>query len=316
MQLKMKQSEKDYLLSQIQVVLSDLQRLVSQLNSVQIEESSSMSNVKNLCQKIVAPSLNLMSRDVMHTFAFDCDVSSTSDEVSSVSSQLSWDMKEDYPVSPISEEMSNFVKSTMKEECSFVMNIKNFISLSCPDLVYDKLKSAQMKEENVFIEFRAMWRNVGDLFVQNQDADQNSVLPPPAPAIRYKTVDFSNINLRSIVNIPKPEKFPLYGPSIDPEFYREPYRVDRHGYKDLTLPSHYHNCGGRHGSLYGYRTDWGIVPVPDRPVHGHIWSHEMHNWVYHAVPPDESHDSRAQWTRRRPRSSTTRPPSARRRWMS
>ena len=47
MQLKMKQSEKDYLLSQIQVVLSDLQRLVSQLNSVQIEESS-MSNVKNL----------------------------------------------------------------------------------------------------------------------------------------------------------------------------------------------------------------------------------------------------------------------------
>ena len=311
----MKQSEKDYLLGQIQVVLSNLERLVCQLNSVQIEEDE-VSNVQILCKKIVAPSLSLMSSNVMHTFAFDCDVSSTSDEVSSVSSQLSWDMKEDYPVSPISEEMSNFVKSTMKEECSFVMNIKNFISLSCPDLVYDKLKSAQMKEENVFIEFRAMWRNVGDLFVQNQDADQNSVLPPPAPAIRYKTVDFSNINLRSIVNIPKPEKFPLYGPSIDPEFYREPYRVDRHGYKDLTLPSHYHNCGGRHGSLYGYRTDWGIVPVPDRPVHGHIWSHEMHNWVYHAVPPDESHDSRAQWTRRRPRSSTTRPPSARRRWMS
>ena len=161
-----------------------------------------------------------------------------------------------------------------------------------------------------------MWRNVGDLFVQNQDADQNSVSPPPAPAVRYKTVDFANLNLRSIVNIPKPQQFPLYGPSIDPEFYREPYRVDRHGYKDLTLPSHYHNCGGRHGSMYGYQTDWGIVPVPDRPVHGHIWSHEMHNWVYHAVPPDESYDSRTPWTRRRPRSSTTRPPSARRRWMS
>ena len=118
---------KKNLLSQIQVVLSDLQRLVSQLNSVQIEESSSMSNVKNLCQKIVAPSLNLMSRDVMHTFAFDCDVSSTSDEVSSVSSQLSWDMKEDYPVNPISEETQKIVKTSSLKECSFVHNIKNFI---------------------------------------------------------------------------------------------------------------------------------------------------------------------------------------------
>ena len=66
--MKMTHHDREYLLSQIAAVLSDLECLVSQLSSVKIEEDE-VFRVKNLCQRIVAPSLNLMSNDVMHTIA-------------------------------------------------------------------------------------------------------------------------------------------------------------------------------------------------------------------------------------------------------
>ena len=70
--MKMTHHDREYLLSQIAAVLSDLQRLVSQLSTVQIEEKE-VSKVKILCQKITAPSLNFVSNDLLHTFAYDCN---------------------------------------------------------------------------------------------------------------------------------------------------------------------------------------------------------------------------------------------------
>ena len=124
------QSEKDFLLSQIADVLSNLQSLVSQLSTVQIQEDErpeENSKVKLLCQNIVAPSLKFMSNDLLHTFAYDCDVSSTSDEedASSVTSQSSllscWDITEDYPVQPVSDSQNEIIKF-IPQECSFVNN--------------------------------------------------------------------------------------------------------------------------------------------------------------------------------------------------
>ena len=328
-------SEKNFLLSQLADVLSNVESLVSKLIFVKCEdeenflcpevpvqiEDEEVSKVKILCQKVVAPSLNLLSKNVMHTLAFDCDVSiTTEDDVSSVSSlqsKLSWDITEDYPVSPISDKVPKFLKS-LKKECPFVAKIKSFLNSSFPSNVYDSQKLFQERlNESVFIEFQTMWRNVDDLFVQKpDDSSSNCTTATPAPVVRYKSIDFSKVNIRSIANIPKPEKFALYGPSMDPDFYREPYRLDKYGNKDLTLPSHYHNCGGRHGSLYGYLTDHGIVPVPDQPVHGYTWDHRYGSWVLHATFPEERSDARGPWTRTtRTRSPTTRrPPSTRRRW--
>ena len=295
-------SEKNFLLCQLADVLSSVESLVSKLISVKCEDEvpvqieEDVSKVKMLCQKVVAPSLNLLSKNVMHTLAFDCDVSTTDDDVSSVSSlqsKLSWDMNEDYPVSPISDEMSNFVKKSVKKECSFLAKIKSFLTSSFPNNVYDSQKLLQERlNESVFIDFQQMWRNVDDLFVQKpNDSSSDCTTTTPAPIVRYKSIDFSKVNIRSIANIPKPEKFALYGPSMDPDFYREPYRLDKYGNKDLTLPSHYHNCGGRHGSLYGYLTDHGIVPVPDQPVHGYTWDHRYGSWVLHATFPEERSDA-------------------------
>merc|ERR1712079_861425 len=116
-----------------------------------------------------------------------------------------------------------------------------------------------------------MWRhsNVGDLFVQNPDSEEScTTLPPATPTIRYKSIDFTQVNVRSIANIPKPTSFPVHGCALDPELYN-PVRMDKHGRYDSTLPCH--RNGTAHGFLYGYETDAGIVPVPDIPVHGHVW---------------------------------------------
>ena len=201
--MKMTHHDREYLLSQIAAVLSNLECLVSQLSNVKIEEDA-VSTVKNLCQRIVAPSLSLMSNDVMHTIAFDCDVESTTSEVSSVSSKLSWDMKEDYPVSPVSERItevnSNIVKS-VPEECPFVNKIKCFI-LNFSNSVYSQEKSAQIRQEwfdeGVVNEFQFLWRSaiVGDLFGQNPEANESLTTPPPTPpVIMYNTIDFTKVNV-------------------------------------------------------------------------------------------------------------------------
>ena len=299
--MKMTHHEREFLLSQIAVILSDLQRLVCQLNSVKIQEES---NVKVLCQKVVVPSLNEMSNDVKYSIAFDCNLT-TDDDVSSISSHqsslLSWDITEDYPVNPVSDSQIQVMKSIPKE-CSFVSKVKAFISSFAN--VYSKERSSQIKQEildeNVFPDFQQMWRNVGDLFVQNPDSAQISTTTSPVPEIVYKTIDFSKVNVRNMSNIPKPNYFPIHGVSNDPEFYKKTYWSKGFEYdkKEMNFfkPS-------PHGSKYGYQTNDGIVPVPDAPVHGHVWSDHLHNWVLHAVYPEERPAGRAPWTG--PRSPTT-----------
>ena len=152
--MKITKKEKEFLLSQVQIVLSECQRLVSQLSQIE-------------CQEENCPD----------------------DEVSSVSSQQShdllWDTSEDFPVYSATpsvfynlvfpeecfdEEMSDFkhcqipMKSFAKE-CPFVNKISSFLSSTFPDGVYSK----KFKEDLIFVEFQTMWRNVGDLFVQKPD---------------------------------------------------------------------------------------------------------------------------------------------------
>ena len=320
--LKISPSEKKFLLSQIADVLSKCQSLVSMLSTAQCQEEESILNVKDLCQKITAPSLNLMSKDVLHTLAYDCDVSSTSDEedVSSVTSQsslLSWDLTEDYPVQPVSDSQIQIVRKSIPKQCSFVNKMKTFISSF--NNVYTKEKSSQLKQEvldeNVFPDFQQMWKFVGDLFVQNPDSAQISTTTSPTPEIVYKSIDFSKVNVRNMANIPKPTSCPVHGCSNDPKFYTEIVKLDSVDYygRNYTAPCR-HQSTAPFGSQFGYRTNDGIVPVPDTPVHGHVWSDHLRDWVLHAVFPDDCSPAPAPW--RGTRSPTTRPPSTRRGWST
>ena len=37
---------------------------------------------------------------------------------------------------------------------------------------------------------------------------------------------------------------------------------------------------------WGYMTDCGVVPVPEEPVYGHVWSDSTRDWILHATPDD------------------------------
>ena len=305
--MKMKQSEKDFLLSQVAIVLSKCQSLVSHLSNVQIEE----------------------------------DVNKPDDEdVSSVSSQQSdellWDVSEDFPAYPTPSEFYNLVYFSDSESepcqitrpksernplkhCSFVMKMKSFLSSNFPSNVYSKEKSIEIRQEwlneSVFVDFQSMWRNVGDLFVKKpDDCEPITTTANPAPEIKYKTVDFSKLNVRNIKNIPRPELYPIYGCSEDPEFYVKTYWAGGFEYEKKGVNFY---KSSPHGSVYGYRTNVGIVPVPTTPVYGYVWSdHDGANlsadWVLHAIYPEERSESRA--TRPTPRWTTPRRPPGSRRW--
>ena len=262
--------------------------------------------------------------------------------MSSVSSQqshdLMWDTSEDFPVySPTpgafyslyyDEEMSDeaqsiecqTVRKSEVEKCSFLTKIMTFLESSFPTNVYCQQKSAQVRKEwlneGVFIDFQEMWRSaiVGDLFGQNPEAIESCSTPPPPPVVRYNTIDFSKVNVRSIANIPRPERQAVHGCSQDPTFYSESVILSYDYYnRPHTLDSS-HKKTMPFGSLYGYKTNIGVVPVPDTPVHGYIWCHDSGAFVLHAMDPAEGSTAppRTPWTRTR--GSTTRTPSTRRRW--
>ena len=305
--------EKNILLSQIAGVLSDLNCLVSKLMSVKCQDEDDQ--VKSYPEE---------------------DVSSVS---SQESGSLLWDTTEDFPVylppPPLSLnlffpdsnsddeseslQMCQSVNKSKPEKCSFVQKIESFISSNFPSNVYDKLKMKENRLNNdaFFAEFQSLWRHsiVGDLFIQNPEANENCTTTTSAPEIRYKTVDFSRVNVRSIANVPKPTTFPIHGCSEDPKFYSEIVKLDSVDYygRHYTRPCR-HQTSTPFGSQFGYQTNDGIVPVPSSPVHGYVWSDELRDWILHAIHPDECSPARAPWTG--PRSPTRRPPPTRRGWQT
>ena len=300
---KMLRSEKNFLLSQVESVLSELQCLVSNLMSVKCEDEEDVSYNSNEEES----SVKNMSWDYDHDFPV---YSTTPSAFYSLVFPESSDEESD------SMPMNDCLRKPVIKECSFVNNLKDFISSNYPDFVYNQEKSSQLRKEQlnakVCEELHCMWDNVGDLFIQKPDSEESCTIPPPVPTIRYKSIDFAKVNVRSMANIPKPTSFPVYGCSPEPKFYTEVVKVDYWDYygNQRTFESSFIRKAP-FGSLYGYETNVGIVPVPDTPVHGHVWSDQLHNWVLHAVSPEECSAARPPSAGSR-FPTTWRPPSTRR----
>ena len=109
-------------------------------------------------------------------------------------------------------------------------------------------------------------------------------------------IDLTKVNKFFMRNIPNPESFPIQGCSQDPAFYdREGARRDRDGFYVTSSPNHYKDYPRPHGSLFGYKTDMGIVPVPEEAVNGYVW--QNNDWILHAVVDDGTGTpSRGSWS--------------------
>ena len=88
---------------------------------------------------------------------------------------------------------------------------------------------------------------------------------------QYK-VDLSQVNSRFLGNIPRPKEHPVLGcmTEEEAEAHVNRYRIWKPEWK------------------WGFMTDCGIVPVPEEPVYGHVWSPSYREWILHAIPDDGS----------------------------
>ena len=79
-------------------------------------------------------------------------------------------------------------------------------------------------------------------------------------------VDFSKVKPHLHQKLPKPSTCPVYGCSQDPKFYTE--RIQALGHKPkFNAPN-----GTPFGSIPGFKTNMGIVPVPQVPIGGYIFA--------------------------------------------
>ena len=108
-----------------------------------------------------------------------------------------------------------------------------------------------------------IWNNVSD------------IVQPSAPStkhttnLQYPTVNWSTINKRFLQNIPVPTLQPILGCSSDPSFYQDVHERSDYGYhrnlgSKFTKPNPF-------GSISGYLTNLGVIPVPEEVFHGHVY---------------------------------------------
>ena len=84
--------------------------------------------------------------------------------------------------------------------------------------------------------------------------------------VAVPSIDFSKVKPNLHRNLPQPSICPVYGCSEDPKFYTE--RIQALGHKpEFNAPN-----GTPFGSIPGFETNMGIVPVPQVPIGGYIYA--------------------------------------------
>ena len=125
--------------------------------------------------------------------------------------------------------------------------------------------------------------------VSNKDADEKKFISMMSASIqklapdstytvtrpRQYRVDLSQVNSRFLGNIPRPKEYPTLGCMTEAESKEKILT----GMGWIQKPR-------RSEWQWGFTTDCGIVPVPEEPVYGHVWSASARDWVLHATPDD------------------------------
>ena len=120
----------------------------------------------------------------------------------------------------------------------------------------------------------------GEVFVSKMSASIQKLAPDSTYTItrpRQYRVDLSQVNSRFLGNIPRPKEYPTLGCMTEAESKEKILT----GYGWIQKPR-------RSEWQWGFMTDCGIVPVPEEPVYGHVWSASARDWILHATPDDGS----------------------------
>ena len=118
----------------------------------------------------------------------------------------------------------------------------------------------------------------GEVFVAEMSASIKKLAPDSTYTVtlpRQYKVDLSQVNSRFLGNIPRPKEYPTLGCMTEAE--SEEKILTGMGWIQKPWRSQWQ---------WGFMTDCGIVPVPEEPVYGHVWSATARDWVLHATPDD------------------------------
>ena len=144
-------------------------------------------------------------------------------------------------------------------------------------------------------EFASMWRSLPNLYEEKEMSSHKITRPKVA---------WHKVNPSALRRFTRPGMFPIMSVSPRPSFYGKSCDCATNPVFKTSVLATVHMLERRpgparlcpcpteferdhpFGSLPGYRTNLGVVPIPDTPMFGHIWDHEVSDWVLHAeIPP-------------------------------
>ena len=110
--------------------------------------------------------------------------------------------------------------------------------------------------------------------------------PIYSPSFPPARVQWSSLNTNYLRNMPKPEAFPVQSCSMEPSLYaviisktpRDNVNIGCRRPVITTTVSSF-DKPDPFGTLYGFMTDVGVLPVPEMPVHGYSCDPHTGAWV-------------------------------------
>ena len=148
---------------------------------------------------------------------------------------------------------------------TLINKLTSFIARAAPSGVFSRRKAKRRRAKQlrncVHPELFSAWYYASQLFSPSQSLSSSNTTPLPRP-----TVSLKDVNAFALRNVPKPSTCNVHGCSPDHAFYKTSFK----------------RCAP-FGTMYGYRTNYGVVPVPEEPIYGHVWDHTAGDWMLSAT---------------------------------
>ena len=169
------------------------------------------------------------------------------------------------------------VSTTALMEDQFISNILKAMQRITPNLRYKPRHLRRKKFKVVPYEFASIWRNLHSIFNEKEAPNyiQESALPQVA---------WEKVNKGALKKFPTPSLFPVSSVSPEASLYGKCCscpQFERGRPSPCSCPTKFEKRNP-FGSLPGFVTNVGIVPVPATPLFGYIWDQDKTDWILHA----------------------------------
>ena len=199
---------------------------------------------------------------------------------------------------------------TIKEADSVIRKVLKFIKTVAPNLRYKPKHLRRKKFKVVPYEFASVWRNVSSIFSEEEESPSSS-MDTIVPKVSWEKV-----NVAALKKLPTPSSFPVQTASPQSQFYSKddgcPRGCTQIQFEYFSGDPRKIPCKCRlgfeetnpFGTLLGFQSNLGVVPVPSTPMFGHIWDPDTCSWLLHAEIPSPGNISSSelqqdQWRRGR-----------------